>query len=278
MPARCEDESKASRRNPSEAPALAKGSNSAGDGARVERAPIPPPTGEKRGAEGASSGWIGDVYVRLSGNESFPEYQILRTFDLPQGQEPPQLTRTIRGQIRAFYRGLGFAQVRVEAALAESDPMIVDVHIREGTVLSYAGVEVAGSNVISFQEVAAFFPAPGGLVDWVRIREAILSLRQKYHDMGFAGVIISGKASVARSSGLLRYRIRIAEGVEYRVGKVSLPSELARQFPLSNRDLFRRSLLDEFAQDNGLSEEQLRLDRDPVEGMVAITLVNKGGA
>ena len=105
--------------------------------------------------------------------------------------------------------------------------MIVDVRIQEGRVVSYAGVEVEGANALSSQEVAAFYPASGGFVDWIRIREADLSVRQKYHDMGFAGVMISGRVLADDSSGLLRYRIRIVEGVQYRVGKVLLPGELA---------------------------------------------------
>ena len=279
--AKCEDESRVNRTNLSEAPALVKGSRglpSAGGGSKAERAPLPSSSGQKRAAEVASSGWIGDVYLRLSGNESFPDHQILNTLDLPRGQEPRALTRTIRGQIRTFYRSYGFAEARVKAAVAESDPIIVDVQVYEGRVLSYAGIEVAGASVLSSQEVTALFPEPGGFVDWVRMREASLSLRQKYHEMGFAGVIISDKVSVDRSSGLLRYRIRIVEGAEYRVGRVSLPSELESHFPLSSGELFRPSLLDEFLRENGLSEAQLQLEHNPGDGLVEITLVEAGGA
>ena len=271
------EESTGSRRNLSEAPAAARGTRGLELAEQGTRAQLPFASGQKRGSASASSGWIGDVYLRLSGNESFPDYQILKTLDLPQDQEGRQVLRTLKGQIRSFYRSQGFAQARVEASVAELNPMIVDVRIQEGRVVSYAGVEVEGANALSSQEVAAFYPASGGFVDWIRIREADLSVRQKYHDMGFAGVMISGRVLADDSSGLLRYRIRIVEGVQYRVGKVLLPGELASRFPLASGDLFRAGLLDEFAQENGLSEEQLRLDRDPAEGVVAITLVSGGG-
>ncbi len=70
-------------------------------------------------------------------------------------------------------------------------------------------------------DVASLYPEPGGLLDWNRIRDANISLRQKYHDLGFAGVIISGKGTVSPSSGLLDYRVRVIEGRRQEVGSVS---------------------------------------------------------
>ena len=244
---------------------------------KVERPALPSASAPKRGPEIASSAWIGDVYVRVSGNESVPDHQILETLDLPEGREPRQLTRTIGGQIRTFYRSLGFARARVEAALADSDPLVLDVKIREGRVLSYGGVGVEGVTVLSNREIAALYPEPGGLVDWVRVRDADIALRKKYHELGFAAVIISGTATVAPSSSLLRYRIRVVEGIQYRVGEVSLPPELSSRFPLTSGELFRPALLDEFFRESGLSEAQLLLERNPGEGLVEITLVEREG-
>ncbi len=162
--------------------------------------------------------------------------------------------------------------------LHDSDPFVVDVKIREGPVLSYAGIEVQGSNLFSPHQVAALYPKPGGPVDWAQIRDANISLRQKYHEKGFADVMISGKGTLDRSSDLLRYRIRVVEGIQYRVGEVSLPPELSSRFPLTSGELFRPSLLDEFLRENGLSEAQLQLEHDPGDGLVEITLVEAGGA
>ena len=217
--------------------------------------------------------------MRISGNESIPDHRILATLDLPRPYARHRLRQAIEGQIRTFYRGLGYARARVTAVMAASDPFIFDVKIREGRILVYGGLDLKGITAISHAEVTSLYPEQGGRVDWPRIRDANIALRKKYHDVGFAGVIISGKSIVEPSSGQLFYRVRVVEGVHYRVGKVSLPSELGSRFPLSSGDLFRRGQLDEFAQENGLSEEQLRLDRDPVEGVVvAITLLEVEGA
>ena len=135
-----------------------------------------------------------------------------------------------------------------------------------------------GVTVLSNREIAILYPEPGGLVDWVRIRDADIALRKKYHELGFAAVIISGTATVAPSSSLLRYRVRVVEGIQYRVGEVSLPPELESCFPLSSGELFRPSLLDEFLRENGLSEAQLQLEHNPGDGLVEITLVEAGGA
>ncbi len=174
---------------------------------------LPPMSAQKRTLDGASSGWVGDVFLRISGNESFPNHQILGTLALPRSNDGRQLGRTIEGHIRSFYRDAGFARVRVTAALSASEPFILDVEIREGRVLFYAGLELEGVNAVSHAEVASLYPGPGGLVDWDRIRDANISLRQKYHDMGFAGVIVSGKGIVSPLSSQLRYRVRVVTGV-----------------------------------------------------------------
>ena len=172
---------------------------------------LPPMSAQKRTLDGASSGWVGDVFLRISGNESFPNHQILGTLTLPRSNDGRQLGRTIEGHIRSFYRDAGFARVRVTAALSASEPFIFDAEIREGRVLFYAGLELEGINAVPHAQVAALYPEPGGLVDWNRIRDANFALRQKYHDMGFASVIISGKGIVSPLSSQLRYRVRVVE-------------------------------------------------------------------
>ena len=153
------------------------------------------------------------MYLRISGNESFSAHQILGTLDLSQRQNADRLKQAIEGQIRTFYRGLGFARARVKALLGAREPFIFDIEIREGRALIYGGLALEGVNTISHREVASLYPEPGGLVDWDRIRDANILLRQKYHDLGFAGVIISGKGTVSPSSSLLRYRVRVVEGL-----------------------------------------------------------------
>ena len=257
-----------------EIPETGRRSSSPEGGKLERRSPIvPPSSATKHRPDTASSGWVGDVYLRISGNESFTDHQILGTLDLPQNDDARQLKQTIEGQIRTFYRDQGFARARVRAVLNGSDPFICDVEIREGRVLYYAGLELVGLSAISPREAASFYPPVGGLVDWNQFRDANISLREKYHEMGFAGVIISGKAIVAHSSSLLRYRVRVVERVQYRVGSVSIPSDLVAQFPLRSGEVFASSLLDGFVRESGVSEDRVLVAQNPRDALTQITIL-----
>ncbi len=230
---------------------------------------LPPRSGKKREPNGQSSS---RVDIRLSGNASFSDREILQTLELPESPHRRHLKRAIERHIRAFYRDRGFARVSLKASVSTSDPHVVDVRIQEHRVYYFGGVQVGGTEAIAAGQVASLYPSRGGPVDWRQLRLADLQLRREYRERGFLDVKVNPRSTVLPSTQVLSYRVSVIEGHQYRVGSVSIPKGLLTQFPLQSGDVFAPGLLAEFVRESGISEAGVLVARNPEQALVQITI------
>ena len=168
-----------------------------------------------------------------------------------------------------LYRHIGHlrAEFQPPTASLEDQPspcpggVAVTVPVDEGVVYSWADAEWSGNQALTAEDLSAAVGMKAGEVaDGVKIDKGLKDVRRAYGRRGYVAASISESAAFDDSTRRVSYRIRIAEGPRYFMGKLiinGLPAEdadrLKTKWTLGSNAVFDESYIDNFRQ-TGLRE------------------------
>jgi len=212
-----------------------------------------------------------DVAFRFIGNTQLSDEEILAGLKIPKSPYFSDLENAIRKHVNDVYGERGFAQARVKQISAEGNsPTVVSVEISEGEIYYFNELTLAGTGRYSEDEITSFYPQKGEVVNRAKLQLANARLTDKYSRDGYLDAKVETSAQASPLKQSLDYQVDVVEGVQYRVGRITLPRELLTDFPLSRGQVFRPHLLKKFLSDKGIPADQVQVDRDPDQGIVEI--------
>ena len=163
-----------------------------------------------------------------------------------------------------LYRHIGHLRAEFQSPTAslEDQPspcaggVAVTIPVDEGVVYSWADAEWSGNQALTAEDLSAAIGMKAGEVaDGVKIDKGLKDVRRAYGRRGYVAAGVNESATFDDSTRQVRFRIRVAEGLRYFMGKLTingLPAEdadrLKTKWTLGSNAVFDGSYIDNFRQ------------------------------
>ena len=206
---------------------------------------------------------------------------------------PPDWAHAVSEKVRDFWQQHGYFRAEVKAEVRElpgstADAATCDIVFTVSEGAQYRLGRIAfmpETHVFTETELRNFVPvADGDVLNSAKVLGGFDAIRAEYAHRGYAKFSLVPAFAFDEAQHLVFLHMQIAEGSQYRVGKVefkgpksSLVDDLRARFPLRSGDLFDSSLLEAFYRDNdvllpGKCADCTTTSMDDKKGTVDVTI------
>ncbi len=169
--------------------------------------------------------------ISFEGNEAFDEGTLKRQVDTKtamwifrSGSFDEDRAEADVAQLQTFYRDEGYLDARVSYRRELSDDgedLTVVFTIEEGARYSIEAIEFRGNSVLKENELSQLMNSQvGQTVSRLKIAADVRAIQKRYGELGHIYVAVQPSRVFSARPGLVRITIDIAEGEQYRVGRV----------------------------------------------------------